>query len=97
MYLISVISLSIVMGCCLCGIFSNSFHDNLAQRLGMVGIFLFSLPRWIQLLQTQELTSVCMPADAQVLGHVGLALYCVGTTFKVLKHRPRRRVHAGTQ
>lgn len=92
MWIVSVISLFIVMVCCTLGVFAPKriYADNLLQRLGMTGIVFFCLPRFLQLLQMQTLTSVCMPAEAQVMGHVGMALYCIGTTTKVLLHHYRR-------
>lgn len=87
MWIISATSLAIIMICCTAGVFApkHVFADSALQRLGMIGVALFCLPRFLQLLHTQTLTSSCMPADAQLMGHVGLALYCVGTAFKVIR------------
>jgi hypothetical protein len=93
MWLISAVSLFIVITSCTLGVFlpDRIFADNLAQRIGMIGVALFSLPRFLLLLKTQTLTAVCIPLEAQLMGHVGMALYCLGTMWKIFRHRPRRR------
>ncbi len=90
MWLVSAISLSVTMLLCVVGVFipRTYYDDNLAQRLGMVGVFLFCWPRLVQLLERQEITGYVMPVTAQVFGHVGLALFAVGTAYKAWKHRP---------
>lgn len=87
MWLVSATCLIIVITCCTLGVFSRAFADNMAQRLGMIGIVFFSLPRLLMILKAQEVSGVCMPVDAQVLGHVGMALYCLGTAGKVIRFR----------
>lgn len=91
MWLISAASLSIVMALCVIGVFipRKFFDDNLGQCIGMAGVFMFCWPRLMQLIEHRELTSIAMPAEAQMAGHVGLALYAIGTAYKAWKHRPR--------
>lgn len=91
MWIISAVSLAIVMALCVVGVFipKRIYDDNLAQCIGMAGVFMFSWPRLAQLLEHRELTSIAMPAMAQTAGHVGLALYAMGTAYKAWKHRPR--------
>lgn len=93
MWIVSAVSLSLVMALCLVGVFipKRFYDDNLAQCIGMAGVFMFCWPRLMQLLERQELTSIAMPALAQTAGHVGLALYAVGTAYKAWQHRPRHR------
>lgn len=91
MWIISAVSLTIVMVLCVVGVFipKRIYDDNLAQCIGMAGVFMFSWPRLAQLLERQEITSFVMPVLAQTAGHVGLALYALGTAYKAWKHRPR--------
>jgi hypothetical protein len=98
MWVVSAVSLTIVMVFCVIGVFIPKayYDDNLAQRIGMAGVFMFSWPRLSMLLERQEITSVVMPVSAQVLGHVGLALFALGTAYKAWKHRPcRPPLHKG--
>lgn len=92
MWLISAVSLAIVMVLCAVGIFipKKYFDDNLAQRVGMAGIFIICWPRLDQLIDRQEITGNCMPVTAQFAGHLGFALFAVGVAYKAWKHRPRR-------
>jgi hypothetical protein len=93
MWWVSAVSLFIIMISCAAGAFAPKeiFNDNPAQRIGMAGVFFFALPRFIQLMERQEFTANCMSASAQLAGHVGLALYCVGTAIKVMRHKPKRK------
>lgn len=92
MWIISAVSLTIVMALCVVGVFTPKrvFDDNLAQCIGMAGVFMFCYPRLVQILELRELTSLVVPALAQTAGHVGLALYALGTAYKAYKHRPHR-------
>ena len=92
MWIVSAVSLGVTMLLCVVGILVPKayYDDNLAQRLGMAGMFIFCWPRLVQLLETREITSLVMPVTAQVLGHVGLALFAIGTAYKAWCHRPRR-------
>lgn len=91
MWLISAVSLTIVMVLCFVGVFipKKYFDDNLAQCVGMAGMFMFCWPRLAQLLERQEITANTMPVFAQLVGHTGLALYAMGTAYKAWRHRPR--------
>lgn len=91
MWIVSAVSLAIVMALCVVGVFipKRIYDDNLAQCVGMAGVFMFSWPRLAHLLDHQEITSIVIPALAQTAGHVGLALYALGTAYKAWKHRPR--------
>jgi len=76
---------------CVVGVFVPKayYNDNLAQRIGMAGVFMFCWPRLVQLFEHQMIRNNCMPVEAQVAGHVGLALFAIGTAYKAWKHRPR--------
>jgi hypothetical protein len=93
MWIVSAVSLFIVIASCTLGVFlpQRIFADNLAQRVGMTGVVFFCLPRFLQIMDTHTLTAVCFPAEAQLMGHVGMALYCLGVGWKVFRHRPRPR------
>lgn len=88
---ISAVSLSIVMSGCLVGTFAPThvYNDNLAQRLGMFGVFMFCFQRFVLLMEHMELTSRYMPASAQLAGHIGLALFTIGTAYKAWKHNAK--------
>lgn len=87
MYLLSFVSLCVAMFWCVVGIFSPKavFDDNLAERLGMVGVFAFCLARFVRLYEAGEMTSHLIPATVQVIGHAGLALYFTGAATAKLK------------
>lgn len=90
MFVVSAVSLFIVMVACAWGVCAprRIFDDNIPQRVGMAGVFFFALPRFIALLEN-GFTANCMPASAQLLGHVGMALYSIGTAYKVWKHNAK--------
>jgi hypothetical protein len=92
MWIISAVSLTLVMGLCVIGAFAprQYYAANLAQCIGMAGVFMFSWPRLALLIEHREITSIAMPVFAQVVGHTGLALYAVGTAYKAWRHRPRQ-------
>lgn len=94
MWIISAVSLFITMTLCVIGVFVSKkyYDDNLFQRIGMAGVFIFCMPRFIQLMSKQEITTVVMPLTAQLFGHVGLMLFAVGTAYKAWKHRPNKRI-----
>jgi len=77
-------SLLIVMAGCLAGVFlpARYYDDNLFQRVGMSGLFMFSLARFDQLVRLGELTGNCVPVSTQLCGHVGLAMLVLGTAWK---------------
>lgn len=84
MWLVSALCLTVTMTLCVVGIFGPKawYDDNLLQRLGMTGIFGICWPRLSQLLELQQLTNNCMPASAQLAGHIGFALFAVGLAWK---------------
>src|SRR5574341_765172 len=90
MWAISAVSLVIVMAGCLAGIFApkHIYNDNLAQRIGMAGVFCFCWPRLAQIIDQQALSAQVVPAAAQLAGHVGMACFVLGTAFKAWRHRP---------
>jgi hypothetical protein len=92
MWIISAASLGVTMLLCVLGVFIPKvyYDDNLAQRIGMAGVFIFCWPRLVQLLEAREITGLVVPVPAQLAGHVGLAMFAVGTAYKVWKHRPGR-------
>lgn len=83
MWVVSAVSLAVVMLLCVLGVFlpRRCYHGNLAQCLGMIGVFMFSWPKFASLVVHQHITSVVMPVSAQIAGHVGLALYALGTAY----------------
>lgn len=89
-WLVSAVSLTLVMTLCVVGVFipKKYFDDNLAQCVGMAGVFMFSWPRLSQLIEMRDITANTMPVSAQLAGHVGLALYALGTAYKAWRHRP---------
>lgn len=97
LWLVSAISLFVIMATCMLGVFTPSyiFNDNLFQRLGMTGMFFFSLPKFLMVVEQQSLQTNCLPALPQVLGHVGTALFCLGTMWHVIRRRRGiyRQVH----
>ncbi len=80
MYWVSAVSLAVVMALCFAGTFAPKtiFDDNLAERAGMAGIFMFCLARFTRLIEAGEMTSHLIPGTIQVIGHAGLALYFSG-------------------
>ena len=92
MWLVSAVSLAVTMILCLVGVFipSRFYDDNLAQRAGMAGVFIVCWPRLVHLIDNQGFVGNCLPVAAQVLGHVGLALFAAGTAYKAWKSRPPR-------
>lgn len=92
MWVVSVVSLAVTMILCLVGVFipPRFYDDNLAQRIGMAGVFTVCWPRFWHLIDNQGFVGNCLPVAAQVLGHVGLALFALGTAYKAWKYRPPR-------
>lgn len=84
LYYISAVSLMVVMLGCFAGIFLSAryYNDNLLQRIGMSGLFVICLSRFEQLVELGEMTGRCVPISAQLCGHVGMALFTIGTAWK---------------
>ena len=81
MWIISVVSLSVVAALCLLGVFHRSFQDNLLQCVGMGGLCVACCGR-IHWIWTTEMT-----VPSWMLVHLCVAIYAVGTAHKVaLKH-----------
>lgn len=81
MYTITVVSLAVVMALCVIGTFSCVFDDNLAQRVGMIFIFLGFIPKLKDVIQTHDIV------PGAWMAYAGLAAYAVGTSWKAWKHR----------
>lgn len=89
MWIVSAVSLIVIVVSCTVGVFAPRalYDDNLLQRVGMSGMVFFCLPRLMMILDEQALSARCMPATAQLLGHVGVACYCVGVWIETLRNR----------
>jgi hypothetical protein len=84
--IVSAICLSIVAALCIVAIFCRNYHENWLQFAGLAGLSLWASARVTQLL---DLFDGRMPNQGLVL-HVSLALYAVGTAWKVWQHnRPQ--------
>lgn len=93
LWIISAVALAITMVCCLAGTIApkHVYDDNIAQRIGMAGIFMVCWPRFWHLIEHQGFIGNCLPVPAQVLGHIGLAAYALGTAWKVWRHARKPR------
>jgi hypothetical protein len=93
MWVVSAFALAITMACCFAGTFApkHIYDDNIAQRIGMAGVFMVCWPRFWHLIDNQGFVGNCLPVTAQIFGHVGLAAYCAGTAWKVWRHKPKRK------
>lgn len=78
MWIVSVISLSIVAALCLIGVFHRAFRDNILQCIGMSGLCIACFGR-IGAVWTTEFT-----APSWMLVHLFMAIYAVGTALKVV-------------
>lgn len=82
--LVSVVALTIVAMAAALGIFCRHFHDNWPQLLGLAGLATWAIAR---VLQITDMTDHRVPNQGAVM-HVSLALYALGTAWKVWTHRP---------
>lgn len=89
---ISGTSLMTTMVLCLVGIFTPArvYDDTFLQRLGMSGTFLFCFGRFRQLVEFGAMTGNCLPVSVQLVGHVGLALFAMGTAWRAVRDYRRR-------
>jgi hypothetical protein len=86
--------LGIVSAACFAGILSKHYRDNWPQFIGLCAILAWSLGRGWELgirLVDWLASDPLMPAPyisaQQLLGHVGLAMFAIGTGWKVWRHR----------
>ncbi|MFN5348814.1 MAG: hypothetical protein ACK5A0_04655 [Polaromonas sp.] len=72
-----VTALGIIAACALLGVFSHKFDDNLLQRFGLSMACIGAVLRLTELVDQ-------FPGDtrARYLLTYGIALFCVGTTWK---------------
>lgn len=82
----SAVSLSIVALLAGWSVFSRHYRENWAQFAGLVGIAIWAVARVLHL---ADLTEASIPGRG-VLMHTSLALYGIGTAWKVWRHRPPR-------
>lgn len=77
---------------CAVGIFAPAriYDDSLLQRLGMSGMFFFCFGRFRQLIEVGSMTGNCLPISVQLVGHVGLAIFAIGTAWRAA-HDYRKR------
>lgn len=93
--LVSIACLQIVAVLCAAGIFSHHYRDNWPQFVGLVLVLLWSFGRSIDLGVRWwnwiggELVPTPQVSTQQLLGHIGLALFAIGTAWKVWTHRHR--------
>ena len=95
MWVVSIACLLFVMVLCVLGTVVRAFRDNLPQRIGMAFLFIGCWPR------VQDMWLYRPESDGSWLGHLGLAMFALGTAWKVWKHRhvdphppaPPHRVH----
>jgi hypothetical protein len=80
----SLISLVVIIVLCFFGVFGGTFKDNVLQRVGMGVIVLAACGRVWQL-WISDVT------DGLFVLYLGVAIYAVGTTSKVLVHHGRER------
>jgi hypothetical protein len=79
MWLISVLCLVLVATLCAWGVFTDRYNDNLPQMIGMGAMFFGALSIAWRIWRVEF-----VPMDALFV-HVGLALYAVGTAWKVYR------------
>jgi hypothetical protein len=78
--ILSVVSLLVVGGLAMLGVFASSYHDSFLERVGMSAVALWCLVRVCDTLTGGA------NEDAQNWPlHVGLALFAVGFAFEVRK------------
>ena len=78
----SLFTLAIV---CLFGVFSPIYKDNWCQFFGLWGLIAWSLARGFQVVETGDVST------QQLIAHVSLALFAVGTAWKVVKLNRQER------
>lgn len=78
MLFLSLISLSLIVVLCSAAIFSGKFNENWLQMLGLIGVALWAVARFYQLLDGGWLST------QQTFVYVSMALYALGTAKKVL-------------
>jgi hypothetical protein len=91
--LISITSLLIVAGSSIGAILSKHYRDNWLQFAGLWGILFWSLGRSWQLAERylswlmEPLTPAPDMSTQSLIGHSGLALFAIGTAWKVFRNR----------
>ncbi len=78
---VSAACLFVVAAICLVGIVSKHYRDNWLQLLGLIGLVWWSLARAIEMLSRDHV------GNYQLLSHVSLTLFAIGTAIKVWEHR----------
>lgn len=86
MLFLSLISLSLLVILCSAAIFSGKFNENWLQMLGLIGVALWAVARFYQLLNGGWLST------HEVVAHSSMALYALGTAKKVIFFS--RKLHA---
>lgn len=86
MLFLSLISLSLLVVLCSAAIFSGKFNENWLQMLGLIGVALWAVARFYQLLNGGWLST------HEVVAHSSMALYALGTAKKVIFFS--RKLHA---
>lgn len=86
MLFLSLISLFLLVVLCSAAIFSGKFNENWLQMLGLIGVALWAVARFYQLLDGGWLST------HEVVAHSSMALYALGTAKKVIFFS--RKLHA---
>lgn len=74
-HVVSIVSLTIVMACCLFAVFSKGYRDNWFQFWGLVGVLFWSTARLAWVIEGHEVSGLML------LGHVALASFAVGEAY----------------
>lgn len=90
--LVSIVCLAVVAAACVLGIYSRHYREDWAQYVGLVLVLLWSVGRgsdltmrWLDWMGGALVPRPDMSTQ-QLLGHVGLALFAIGTARKVWRH-----------
>ncbi len=83
---VSVVCLSVVGGLSLWGLVSRHYKDNWLQALGLVCLVLWAFGR-ASVLGGRVMAGDWHISFYQLLSHVGLLLFALGTAHKVWRHR----------
>lgn len=87
MWMISAVSLGLLLVLCIAAPFVPAYYDNPAQRWGFFFIFLGTFARWLGIIESHSLQPPWpIVGEASVFAHVGTALYALGTAWKVWRH-----------
>lgn len=78
---VSAACLFAVAAICFAGLVSKHYRDNWLQFLGLAGLMWWAVPRGIEMLARDHV------GNYQLLSHVSLLCFALGTALKVWRHR----------